>query len=106
MLVCVFFCTSCTRDRGCSVHPVFPAPSVFRGARFHHHLGRDPRRGSAESHLLFEKSNLEDLVGWVERLRNPSLSSVELMGFASLYPSYTPAPILSPGSRFPARHCR
>ena len=31
MLVCVFLCAICTRDRGCSVHPVFPAPSVFEG---------------------------------------------------------------------------
>src|SRR5712691_12948677 len=28
MLVCAFLCASCTRDRGCSAHPVFPAPSV------------------------------------------------------------------------------
>src|SRR3984893_5180579 len=31
MLVCVFLCTFCTRDRGCSVHPVFPAPSFLEG---------------------------------------------------------------------------
>src|SRR5450432_1728603 len=31
MLVCAFFCTFCTRDRGCSAHPVFPAPSVQEG---------------------------------------------------------------------------
>src|ERR1700744_2299539 len=29
MLVCVSFCAYCTRDRGCSAHPVFPAPSSF-----------------------------------------------------------------------------
>src|SRR6267142_7200205 len=29
MLVCVSFCALCTRDRGCSAHPVFPAPSAF-----------------------------------------------------------------------------
>ena len=29
MLVCAFLCTHCTRDRGCSGHPAFPAPSVF-----------------------------------------------------------------------------
>ena len=29
MLVCAFVCAYCTRDRGCSAHPVFPAPSVF-----------------------------------------------------------------------------
>jgi hypothetical protein len=30
MLVCVSLCALCTRDRGCSVHPAFPAPSVLR----------------------------------------------------------------------------
>src|ERR1700730_8895624 len=30
MLVGVLFCAVCSRDRGCSVHPVFPAPSVWR----------------------------------------------------------------------------
>jgi len=29
--VCAFFVRNCTRDRGCSAHPVFPAPSDFRG---------------------------------------------------------------------------
>src|ERR1700724_3426877 len=32
MLVCASLCAACTRDRGCSVHPVFPAPSDFRRA--------------------------------------------------------------------------
>ena len=27
MLVCALLCAHCTRDRGCSAHPVFPAPS-------------------------------------------------------------------------------
>ncbi len=31
MLVCAFSVRYCTRDRGCSAHPVFPAPSVFEG---------------------------------------------------------------------------
>src|ERR1700675_18223 len=30
MLVCVFLCTYCTRDRGCSAHPAFPAPSFLK----------------------------------------------------------------------------
>ena len=30
MLVCAFLVRNCTRNRGCSVHPVFPAPSLFR----------------------------------------------------------------------------
>src|SRR6187399_590775 len=28
MLVCRFVCANRTRDRGCSKHPVFPAPSI------------------------------------------------------------------------------
>jgi hypothetical protein len=32
MLVCVFFAHVCTRDRGCGVHPAFPAPSSWRVA--------------------------------------------------------------------------
>jgi hypothetical protein len=35
MLVCASSVRNCTRDRGCSVHPVFPAPSI---------LGRDNGR--------------------------------------------------------------
>src|SRR6185369_10669364 len=31
MLVCASSVRNCTRDRGCSVHPVFPAPSSLRG---------------------------------------------------------------------------
>src|SRR5258705_13824448 len=34
MLVCVFVCANCTRDRGCSKHPVFPAPSDKEGGKF------------------------------------------------------------------------
>src|SRR6266436_6175241 len=31
MLVCVFYAHFCTRDRGCSKHPAFPAPSFSEG---------------------------------------------------------------------------
>ena len=41
MLVCSFVCANRTRDRGCSKHPVFPAPSdVQRGGRIDANLGR------------------------------------------------------------------
>src|ERR1051325_4058294 len=33
MLVCIFVCANRTRDRGCSVHPVFPAPSAQEGGK-------------------------------------------------------------------------
>src|SRR5437899_8142577 len=32
MLVCIFVCANRTRDRGCSKHPVFPAPSISKRA--------------------------------------------------------------------------
>src|SRR6266446_10568687 len=33
MLVCALLCAHCTRDRGCSAHPVFPAPSHEGGGQ-------------------------------------------------------------------------
>ena len=33
MLVCSFACANRTRDRGCSKHPVFPAPSISKRAK-------------------------------------------------------------------------
>src|ERR1700738_4263307 len=51
MLVCVFVCVLCTRDRGCSAHPVFPAPSDFMGGDSQHASGAT-RREIAELHLL------------------------------------------------------
>jgi hypothetical protein len=44
MLVCAFLCANCTRDRGCSVHPVFPAPSDYKGAHEDANLGRNAPR--------------------------------------------------------------
>jgi hypothetical protein len=49
----------CTRDRGCSAHPVFPAPSVFRRDRCQANLGRSaPREREVifVSGLLFRSS--------------------------------------------------
>ena len=40
MLVCTFVCANRTRDRGCSKHPVFPAPSNSRGREFQASLGQ------------------------------------------------------------------
>jgi hypothetical protein len=41
---CAFFCAACTRDRGCSAHPVFPAPSDFKGRKFQENLAQIMRR--------------------------------------------------------------
>src|SRR6266702_1976236 len=43
MLVCAFFAQICTRDRGCSAHPAFPAPSRLEG-KSTQRLGRIARR--------------------------------------------------------------
>jgi len=41
MLVCNLLCANRTRDRGCSKHPVFPAPSILRrGPNEDANLGR------------------------------------------------------------------
>jgi hypothetical protein len=62
---CAFFCALCTRDRGCSVHPVFPAPSDWRGraiqsktrakraARSRSHVCRHCERSEAIHSSLF-----------------------------------------------------
>src|SRR4029453_1428878 len=50
MLVCVFLCANCTRDRGCSVHPVFPAPSVQEGGKLSSKARTQMRREIAAAH--------------------------------------------------------
>src|SRR5882672_10144297 len=45
MLVRVFLCPFCARDRGCSAHPAFPAPSCFLGVKIEAKLGRIAPRG-------------------------------------------------------------
>src|SRR5258708_16207936 len=40
MVVCVFYIAFCTRDRGCSAHSAFPAPSTFQGVKDDANLGR------------------------------------------------------------------
>ena len=53
MLVCAFFVQPCTRDRGCSAHPAFPAPSTVEGQRNENLGSIMPReRGSASSQVL------------------------------------------------------
>jgi hypothetical protein len=44
-----FFAQFCTRDRGCSKHPAFPAPSIM-GERIFNDSGALRREG-ADSHL-------------------------------------------------------
>src|SRR5882757_8581955 len=50
MLVCTVLCALRTRDRGCSAHPVFPAPSLLWGERYLQTSGASGR-GIANTHL-------------------------------------------------------
>jgi hypothetical protein len=52
MLVCVFLRANCARDRGCSVHPVFPAPSKKEGGKFSSKPRAQMRRENANSHSV------------------------------------------------------
>ena len=47
-----FFAQFCTRDRGCSAHPAFPAPSDFMARNFWANLGRIESR---EREVMSEK---------------------------------------------------
>jgi hypothetical protein len=50
-----FFAQTCTRDRGCSAHPAFPAPSSLEGAENGARLGRfAPRERRSRITALFE----------------------------------------------------
>src|SRR6266496_1592131 len=71
MLVCAFLCANCTRDRGCSVHPVFPAPSKFWRANQDANLGRSASR---EGESVFRR------MGGAKRY--PSPQAPALMGIA------------------------
>ena len=76
MLVCPFVCANRTRDRGCSKHPVFPAPSDFEGGKF---------QTSGETRREIAKSYLRRMGG---AQRYPSPHAPALMGIAALHPSY------------------
>src|SRR6266481_2278181 len=52
MLVCDFRSAFCTRDRGCSAHPAFPAPSSLRDNETQ--SSGVSRRENVDVYLLFE----------------------------------------------------
>ena len=51
MLVCIFVCANRTRDRGCSKHPVFPAPSNFEEGQTKMQASGEMRREKANVRL-------------------------------------------------------
>src|SRR5207248_7812049 len=52
MLVCAYNAQFGTRDRGCSAHPAFPAPSIFEGGKRICITRAKSRREIADAHSL------------------------------------------------------
>src|ERR1700682_1840461 len=72
-----FFVQFCTRDRGCSVRPVFPAPSDWRGRDVHANLGaRGLRDREVVSEFLLPRPACGERVGGPSA--SPSLPRVPL----------------------------
>src|SRR5258708_35256820 len=91
MLVCVFLVHVCTRDRGCSAHPVFPAPSQASRAKRLANLGRIVPRDREVMQL--EHRHCEEHL----RRSNPFFLRDPLARNDGLPPRTTPPP--SPFSR-------
>src|SRR6266852_8064364 len=81
MLVCAFLCATCTRDRGCSAHPAFPAPSMIEGtdrsskARANHAARRRTRTCclKMEPEIVFV---VPDKRAWRAPIRDPYAAAV------------------------------
>jgi hypothetical protein len=94
MLVCVFACAFCTRDRGCSAHPAFPAPS--EGRETFQHLGRIAPRE------IFARLELEPSLRGALATKQSSFFSCrfkKLDCFAALAMTGFPQPVIKPKSR-------
>src|SRR5438094_3610475 len=95
MLVCAYNVHSCTRDRGCSAHPAFPAPSIFEGGKEFASLGRNRAarsRTRALSHVVPAKA------GTHTPRRNCESEMVD--GFASTTTGCGYGSLLSQGRRW------
>jgi hypothetical protein len=72
--VCIFVCANRTRDRGCSKHPVFPAPLFSKRANEDANLGRNaPRERETVSTVIASeaKQSIPPLAApWIASLRS------------------------------------
>src|ERR1700724_2537957 len=84
MLVCVSFAQFCTRDRGCSAHPVFPAPSDWRVRKLLAKLGQNMRRDREVMHSA--PPSLHALCAWGGREPAPDLIRGRGWGVYQLVP--------------------
>src|SRR5205823_13639014 len=74
MLVCSFVCANRTRDRGCSKHPVFPAPSLLEEGNQDANLGRNAPRD--------RESVFRRMGGWSEAIPIATPAGVDGYRFA------------------------
>src|SRR5216683_4232197 len=96
MLVCAFLCATCTRDRGCSAHPAFPAPSMIEGtdrsskARANHAARRRTRICclKMEPEIVFV---VPDKRAWRVPIRDPYAAAVIVSAPVDGFPSTTRA---------------
>src|ERR1700675_4856610 len=79
MLVCASCRIYCTRDRGCSAHPVFPAPSDFHWARFLAKLRAD-HAARTQTHIQLSSSALCAIAHWGGRPSIPETLVMESNG--------------------------
>ena len=78
MLVCILLCANRTRDRGCSKHPVFPAPSNFEeGGKLIASLGRNAPRDRETVSTVIARSESDEAIHvspnaalWIASLRS------------------------------------
>ena len=73
MLVCAFLRTYCTRDRGCSKHPAFPAPSFLWAKRFAKPGRNTPREGARVCPTVIAEDGFS---GRVDRSRRNASSDI------------------------------
>ena len=75
MLVCSFVSANRTRDRGCSKHPVFPAPSVFEEGQTKIQTSGEMRRENAKLYpaviaSVAKQSIYPRIEAWIASLRS------------------------------------
>jgi hypothetical protein len=94
MLVCSFVCANRTRDRGCSKHPVFPAPSDKEGGKLLAKLGRNAvaRSRKRVSYGLHEaeRSCYPLLEG--EEVTKPARTRTDRMSYFAMQQSHSHGP--------------
>src|SRR5258707_4152630 len=70
MLVCTLFDANRTRDRGCSAHPVFPAPSSIEEQGFLQNSGRFAPRDREVAFAVIARSPCDEAIHLAAHRKN------------------------------------